>query len=113
MTLRTATVNTEECNSIPDGVGSGAGMRGGGACRNPPWGRQQQQAHPSNGGPQTQYMACQQSQQPFQKKEKQEWSILRLSVKKQGILEDILELGSFLSLSGSPRSPNGRGRGGG
>ena len=30
MTLRTATVNTEECDSIPAGVGSGAGMRGGG-----------------------------------------------------------------------------------
>ena len=72
--------------------------------------QQKKGAHPSNGGPQTQYRTGQQSHQPFQKKEKQEWSIQRLSVKKQGIIEDILELASFLSLSGSH---SGRGRGGG
>ena len=71
---------------------------------------QQKKAHPSNDGPQTQYRMGQQSHQTFQKKEKKEWSILRLSVKKQGVMEDILELGSFLSLSGSH---SGRGRGGG
>ena len=75
--------------------------------------QQKKGAQPSNDGPQTQYRTGQQSHQPLPIKGKQEWSILRLSVKKQGIMEDILDLGSFLSLSGSPRSPSERGQEGG
>ena len=69
--------------------------------------QQKKGAHPSKCGPQTQYFTGQKNHQHFQKKEKQGWSILKLHVKKQGFMKNILELGSFLSLSRSLRSSSG------